>query len=116
MSARDMATVNCETYRSPLPVSNIIGNQEANVADLLMIPRFPVSSEPFLAHSYQSVRDQFETAIFADAATNVLPDIDEGDKLHDTDDDVWYIIRGVQEWIRTDYSFLNLLLDLVRET
>lgn len=116
MSARDMATVNCQTFRSPSAVNNVITDQEPYLTGLLMVPPFPVTSEPFLVHSYQSARDQFETVIFAPTATNTLPDIDEGDSLYDTDSSVLYIVRGVQEWIRPDYSFLSLLVDLVRET
>lgn len=108
-----MATINCETYRSPAPVSNIIGNQAASVTGLLMVPPFPVSSEPFLAYAMQSGRDSFETVIFANASTDVLPDIDEGDKLHDKDNSLWYIIRGVQEWSAPGVSFLSLLVDKV---
>lgn len=116
MSAADFATVPIEVYRSPAISGGIVTDQEMYLDDLFMVAPMPVSSEPFLAYTIQSNRRTWESAIYADR-DNALPDIQDGDKIKDTENNQWYTVRGSNRWTRPwGGSHISLLLDEYKVT
>lgn len=116
MSAADFATVPIEVYRSPAISGGVVSDQAAHLDGLTMIAPMPVTSEPFLAYSIQSSRRTWETVVYADR-DNVLPDIQDGDKIKDTENGQWYTVRGSNHWRRPEgCSFISLLLDEYKVT
>lgn len=116
MSAMTLATLPIDVYRSPALSGGKVTDQGAHLTGLLMITPLPVSSETFLAYTIQSPRRTWETVVYADQ-DNVLPDIDDGDKIHDTLHDKWYTVRGANPWERPEGdSFIALLIDELKVT
>lgn len=109
MSASTLATVTASTKRAPAAVSSVIAAPVENLASVMITPFQALNAE--LAHDV-TIHDPSESKAchaFGAAATNVLPDIVEGDVL--VVGGVDYAIIAVHEFNRDSYgSYMRIIV------
>lgn len=111
MSATAAATIAASTKRSPGAVAGKVGAPTTHLATLAIVPGLPVSAETAQTVQLNSPREAKETYAFADAATNTLPDVQEGDIL--VIGAVEHVIRSVAEYPRPGGgSYVHIVYEL----
>ena len=106
-------------------IERLVNGEPCQVDPVLaavMVPPLPVTSELFLAYSFNSPRARFETYLFASGAGSwiELPDVNNGDRLLWDSTGRQYQIMGIEEWPRQSTSpfdggsYLHVLIEEVQ--